>query len=78
MVAGASGLTSLLFLLPTPSAEARTANPGVRKKLREALDTLKKEAGKAAEETKETVEELTKQASKNVQSAANKTNVANK
>ena len=63
MLTGASGIAAgLLLLLPVHSAEARTVNPGVRRKLREELDKLKEEAIQSVEGTKAKVQEVANKA----------------
>lgn len=68
MLTGVSGIAAgLLLLLPVRSAEARTVNPGVRRKLREELDKLKEEAFQNVEETKAKVQEVANKAQVTIQ-----------
>ncbi|CAK9872483.1 unnamed protein product [Sphagnum jensenii] len=54
---GTTLLAGFLFLLPSDDAEARTKNPEVAKKLKEAIEKVKLKAKKTAEKATEAAKE---------------------
>jgi hypothetical protein len=54
---GSTMLAGFLLLLPSDDAEARTKNPEVAKKLKEAIEKVKLKAKKTAEKATEAAKE---------------------